>query len=337
MLFSVVVPIYKVGGYLRECIESVLSQSWQDYELILVDDGSPDECPDICDEYAQKDKRIRVIHQENRGLSGARNSGIRAAIGDYIFFLDGDDVMASEALAAIQKDLMDARYPDLLTGNIIHWNGEQEVIRYDNRKYLDMQEERTLLEFIEVPAADYWRLPWEAYHSVFKRGILTENELLFTENLIGAEDCDFWLRFIQKATTYRWTTVIFVKYRTSREGSIMMTPSVPRILGQLKVASSAVEELDIFPHPLIMKRYFAKYFLALLPNIWELQNPKDRKTCADYVNMNKWIFSYVDRTPKKMIKLWILKIFGVYYGSAILRVLNLTVRKAIVSSESYTI
>lgn len=98
MLFSVIVPIYNIEKYIRKCIDSVLGQSFSDYELILVDDGSPDNCGSICDEYAEKDARIRVIHKENGGLVSARQAGIKIAVGDYIFHLDGDDSILPGAL-----------------------------------------------------------------------------------------------------------------------------------------------------------------------------------------------------------------------------------------------
>ena len=88
---SVVVPIYKVQDYLERCIKSIINQTYDNLEIILVDDGSPDECPKICDEYALKDERIKVIHKENGGLSDARNFGIAAATGKYISFIDSDD------------------------------------------------------------------------------------------------------------------------------------------------------------------------------------------------------------------------------------------------------
>lgn len=98
MLFSVIVPIYNIASYLSRCIDSVLAQSFADFELILVDDGSPDACPAICDEYAKADDRIRVIHKENGGLVTARQAGIRAARGEYVFHVDGDDALCPDAL-----------------------------------------------------------------------------------------------------------------------------------------------------------------------------------------------------------------------------------------------
>lgn len=88
---SIIVPVYNVEKYLTRCIDSILSQTFTDFELILVDDGSPDGCPAICDAYARKDSRIRVIHKENGGLSDARNAGLEVASGEYIGFVDSDD------------------------------------------------------------------------------------------------------------------------------------------------------------------------------------------------------------------------------------------------------
>ncbi len=88
---SIIVPIYKVENYLHRCVDSILAQTFTDFELILVDDGSPDNCGKICDDYAKKDNRIKVIHKENGGLSSARNAGIDIAKGDYLSFVDSDD------------------------------------------------------------------------------------------------------------------------------------------------------------------------------------------------------------------------------------------------------
>lgn len=104
---SVIVPVYKVEDYLPKCLDSILGQTYENLEIILVDDGSPDNCGAICDGYAAKDSRIRVIHQENGGLSAARNVGIEAATGGYLAFVDSDDYLEPFAyermLAAAQK------------------------------------------------------------------------------------------------------------------------------------------------------------------------------------------------------------------------------------------
>lgn len=101
MLISVIVPVYNVECYLKSCIESILMQTFNDFELILVDDGSPDHCGEICDEYVQKDSRVRVIHQLNQGLSAARNNAIDVAKGDYLTFVDSDDFILPHCLEVL--------------------------------------------------------------------------------------------------------------------------------------------------------------------------------------------------------------------------------------------
>ncbi len=93
---SVIVPVYKVEKYLRRCVDSILSQSFTDFELLLTDDGSPDNCPAICDNYAAKDSRVRVIHKENGGLSSARNAALNICEGKYICFVDSDDYISPD-------------------------------------------------------------------------------------------------------------------------------------------------------------------------------------------------------------------------------------------------
>ncbi len=99
--FSVIIPIYKAEAYLRECIDSVLCQTFQDFELILVDDGSPDGCPAICEEYADLDTHVRVIHKKNGGVAAARNDGLEASNGEVILFLDSDDYWNKENMLAM--------------------------------------------------------------------------------------------------------------------------------------------------------------------------------------------------------------------------------------------
>lgn len=102
-LISVIIPVYNVETYLCRCVDSVLDQSYRNIEVILVDDGSPDGCPAICDEYARQDDRVRVIHQENAGLSGARNAGIDAAKGAWLAFVDSDDYLAEDFLSRLYE------------------------------------------------------------------------------------------------------------------------------------------------------------------------------------------------------------------------------------------
>ncbi len=146
MFFSVIVPVYKVEKYLPACIESVLNQSFSDFELILVDDGSPDKCPQICDGYKEKDSRIKVVHKPNGGLASARRAGIKEAGGDYVFNLDSDDLIESDTLECAHRiitehgcDIVSFSYRWVKNGNTVNSTNdgldeglytEQDVAKY---------------------------------------------------------------------------------------------------------------------------------------------------------------------------------------------------------------
>lgn len=108
-LISIIVPIYNVEKYLPRCIESIQAQTYKNLEILLIDDGSPDSCPEICDDYAKKDKRIKVIHKANGGLSDARNAGIDAATGEYLGFVDSDDYIHPEMYERLWKQVVQER------------------------------------------------------------------------------------------------------------------------------------------------------------------------------------------------------------------------------------
>lgn len=114
VIFSVIVPIYNVEKYIRKCVDSILAQTFEKFEVILVDDGSPDACPSICDEYALLDRRVKVIHKENGGLVAARNTGIFAAKGKYVCYVDGDDWIKEDLLQVVWEKALYEKQPDIV-------------------------------------------------------------------------------------------------------------------------------------------------------------------------------------------------------------------------------
>lgn len=142
-MISVIVPIYKVEKYLKRCVDSLLAQSYSYFELILVDDGSPDNCGNICEEYAAKDKRIRVIHKENGGLSDARNAGLRIAKGEYIAFVDSDDWVATNYLEVLLK-VIELTDSDICECEVLKTTGEIEKYKKSDEKYTSYSSEKAL-------------------------------------------------------------------------------------------------------------------------------------------------------------------------------------------------
>lgn len=121
MFFSIIVPIYNVEQYLCECIESVINQTFKDWELILVDDGSPDRCPQICEEYAHSDNRIKVVHKPNGGLVSARKAGLEVALGEYAVCLDGDDFLHKDCLSKVYRQI-EKHTPDVVCFGMIFYS-----------------------------------------------------------------------------------------------------------------------------------------------------------------------------------------------------------------------
>lgn len=131
---SIIVPVYKVEQYLTKCIDSILAQTFADFELILVDDGSPDKCGMICDKYANEDKRIKVIHQKNAGVSTARNRALDNACGEYIGFVDSDDWISPDMYEMLMRDIVEYRSDIAICGIIKEFcNGEQIQFSNENR------------------------------------------------------------------------------------------------------------------------------------------------------------------------------------------------------------
>lgn len=124
-LFSIIIPVYKVEEYIHRCLDSVLHQTYDNFECIIIDDGSPDNCGIICDEYAKKDERIYVIHKENGGLSSARNAGIERSVGEYLLFVDSDDWIEPETLEVLFKEVSKSK-PDVIVFGYAEVYGESK-------------------------------------------------------------------------------------------------------------------------------------------------------------------------------------------------------------------
>ena len=208
---SVVIPVYNVEEYLRRCVDSVLAQTLSDLEIILVDDGSPDQSPAICDEYAQADARIRVIHKTNGGLASARNAGMRIAQGEYLFFLDSDDWLEPDGLAKLcdvagtyRVDFV--RYRAIRTG----WPGLEENAPCRVEEVRELSE--GLYDEARIICEVYPRLLAtrqltmgaivSAWGSLYDRAFLRAHELWFDEDIRFSEDLIFSAKVVRAAKRF---------------------------------------------------------------------------------------------------------------------------------------
>lgn len=236
---SFIVPVYNVAPYLRKCVDSLIMQDCEDYEIILVDDGSTDECPQICDELAVTYENIRVIHQENAGLSAARNAGLKVAKGEYVCFVDSDDYWEENVLGGlmeqVEREKLDVlrfdyqnvklkAYPRPLpkgkgvnAGKMIL--GEYEVFEPNKTpRYIDRKD-----EIVDGETYLNTRMGYACYAVMFvlKRSLLIYelgNDCLFTEG-IHFEDVDWLPRMMLRAKRVNSTQKVVYNYFI-RQGSI---------------------------------------------------------------------------------------------------------------------
>lgn len=263
-LISVIIPVYKVEEFLAKCIESVLSQTFSDYEIILVDDGSPDNCPEICDDYVKKYNRIKVIHKINGGLSDARNAGLEKATGQYVLFLDSDDFLYSDTvLEEISNSLSKANYPDICYLPNEYWSSNPKSI---NTKLKD--ETISLVEFLRRVTNNYYlhtagqqfvlKVDYiKKYSLQFKKGILHEDELWFAQILVNAKIVHI-------------CPCVFYFYVDNRSGSIMNAIKEKNISDKIFIADEIIKTSNFLPRNL--KKLFATRSAQIISGILQSNN-----------------------------------------------------------------
>ncbi len=219
--FSVIVPAYQVQAYLHECLESVLSQSCPDLELIVVDDCSPDACGAIIDEFAARDTRVRPVHlPENVGLGRARNAGVAHANGDYLLFLDSDDTLTPDALRSIADRLKETGEPDVLVFDYArtYWTGE--AIR--NQAALHLTEQGPAPFRLE-DRPGLLRLLMVAWNKAYRREFVEKGGFVFPPGVY--EDTPWTYPVLMTAESIATLDRVCVHYRQRRQGSILRTTS----------------------------------------------------------------------------------------------------------------
>ena len=199
---SIIVPVYKKEYSIDYCLKSILSQSFTDFELILVDDGSPDNCGKICDDYAKKDNRIKVIHISNGGVSNARNVGLENASGQYVTFVDADDKLTENALSELESSV-NKYNADIVVGGmeyeLTNYGANQVTVNYQ----LNREEKLfTATEFSEILDNIWLNNNMKSIWSkLYDLSIINNNSLRFNTNLIVLEDADFVVEYLRYCNT----------------------------------------------------------------------------------------------------------------------------------------
>lgn len=266
---SIIVPVYKVENYLRQCIEGVLAQTYANFELLLVNDGSPDSSGTICDEYAAKDARIKVFHKENGGVSSARNVGLLNMTGEWVCFLDSDDWWEPTFLQNFIDLTEDGKCDIAMQGYIEEneINNSRKVVSLPNRSFSSASE---LVVFLERAKGIHNGFLW---HRMFKASIFKTHNILFPIGVSFAEDGDVFFRYMQQMTMAKATDKCGYHYRKI-EGSLTSTgKKVPeatlRYLMEAYAESLTVIMRKENPSPKIVKGL--KLYLWRLLSAWHIE------------------------------------------------------------------
>jgi len=217
-LVSIIVPIYKVEPYLRRCLDSIINQTYTNLEIILVDDGSPDGCPQICDEYAAKDKRIVVIHKENGGLSDARNAGLDICKGEYISFVDSDDWVDVEYIEELIKPNSKNQY------DIVIADYQQSNEPIDSHHILLQASSINDKQNI-ISAFCHLQYPPCAWAKLYRAKFIKENKLKFYKGILYEDQ--LWSCHLAILAKRIFILSNKIYYYTIRDNSIMQSHNIP--------------------------------------------------------------------------------------------------------------
>lgn len=290
---SVVIPVYNVENYLQQCVNSVLNQTYQNLEIILVDDGSMDRSPAICDEYAAKDSRILVIHKRNGGASSARNQGICAATGAYILFLDSDDYLAPHAVecymtAALQDnaDVVCSGYATF-GGSSKQYEATTAVLHHGD----------IIGHYFEY-AGKY--INYASWAKLFRMEVLSSNHILYHESQLCCKDHTFNVTVYRHCNTVSVIKEALYFYNDCNEGSLskryLQDYGTYRIL-EFKTVLAWLNENDLSNAP-VAKAQAAKFIICILNYYGRYL---DKKTAASFIQ--KYTLQLCDVYPITPIEL----------------------------------
>lgn len=314
--FSFIVPVYNISKYIRKCVSSILYQDYSDYEIILVDDGSTDGSGNICDQLATSDVRIKVIHQRNSGLSEARNTGIKNAIGCYILFVDGDDYIKKNSLIHIVQMLK--KYPDtdvmFLEAIKIFPNG-QEIPMADGYidKYINGQSKECVMKHLSsLP-----KYPGSACTKLIRRSLIVENQLFFEKGALS-EDIEWTINLLLLSNKFTYCKEIYYFYRQNREGSITNTSGIKSINSLLNTIEKCGNDSLEKKYQKEVNSFLAYEYIIVLLNYACLTEDKD--DIKRRIKENSWILNY-SNTKKTKIVSFLYRVLGIDNLSAFIKII----------------
>ncbi|MDQ6469956.1 glycosyltransferase family A protein [Flavobacterium sp. LHD-80] len=283
LLFSIIIPVYNVEDYVSQCLDSILCQSFSDFELILVNDGSTDSSLKICEEYKQKFPQIILISKENGGLSDARNTGLKTAKGEYIIFTDSDDYWQGKQILEDLNHLISKTNPDIIIHEESRFFAENDVHCKYNQRFIKNKIGKFEDEVLNLVYHDLYVA--SAWDKVIKRAILIENQLFFP---VGrkSEDVEWCGKLMHYIKTFSIYSKSFYVYRQARQGSITTTTSAKHIEDVYEMVKDGINspktESEILNKAL--ENYWACNYVVILKDFYVLSSETQNQIWHDLVS-----------------------------------------------------
>lgn len=302
-IISFIIPVYKVEKYINECVDSILNQLTDACEVILVDDGSPDSSGAICDGYADRDSKVKVVHQKNGGLAAARNTGLDCARGEYIAFVDSDDYLDGQCVSKILNWIT-------LGGADICFMRAMKVFPDGKQQLLDDEMNAAELKESKESALKYLsersKYPGSPCTKIFKRSLIEKNNLRFPDDRRVSEDLGFVLQCILRAESYDALPIDYYYYRQAREGSITNRVTYKSFLGLKAFVKESIDYLTENKVPKgDIERYamsFVAYEFSIM--IWQYTHlvKENQKEAVEFLKEYNWVLDYSVTKKTRLIK-----------------------------------
>lgn len=316
MRFSIIIPAYNVEGYLLDCVDSVIKQSFRDYEIILVNDGSTDSTFEICQELSKKNKSINLITKKNGGLSSARNAGINKAQGDYLLFLDGDDFWRDEDFLENLNCIIETNSPDTIIFPYSYYYAKDRIkgYQFDLSEISSSSNNFSDNLYSLIDNGIWYPCAW---NKCIRRDIVAINNISFPLNMTS-EDVKWCFELSQHIASYYIYNKGVYMYRQNREGSISYKLKIKNLediflnIENVLSGSKKIRDADYL--------YLSHYYLEVIPYLVPFfKNPDVKRMLNKY----KWLSKYSKNTRnrKKRIIYFCLTYMGFRLSSLLLSIL----------------
>ncbi len=324
-IVSVIIPIYNIEKQICRCIESMITQTYHNLEIILVDDGSTDSCPQICDEYARMDSRIKVIHKRNGGPTDSKNIGLNVATGDYVYILNGDDYVASTLIEVALENAV-ATSADLVLfsyNKIDEFDNLLSPVRF--KPVIQELGDHNRLGYI-VNNLQQYNSGWEVGNRLFKTDLIRKNNLFFWDHkLILAEDLGFSLNYTLHVKKLACIPEVLYYYRIRNGSDRSQSPTEPMIMEAYELCKLVEDKIKTSFKNSKMEKDFSILFFALMNEQLSKLNFNNYRDSLSSMNDKKLFYQQNRRVITKFLSL--MRYYGTALGLAYLMQCIFTSRK----------